>query len=302
MIFSVVIPLYNKQESICTTLDSVVAQTFRDFEIVVVDDGSTDASWDKVRNYAITHSEVSWHLLQQTNQGVSAARNRGVLAAKGKYIAFLDADDLWVPTYLEKLNRLIADFPNMGLYVVNYVVEKDGVQSSTINKLKLQRGVINNPWQVNAHPFWTGSSSSSRENIIKVGLFDTRITHGEDLDMWWRLLLLAGGAEEPEPLAVYRCDAENRASVRTIPLETFLPYYMEKFIKAREDNAEFRRYFDTHMVYRLYPYLFDKNYRSEGQRLAAQIDYSQLKPSMYWRMKLPYLYKLYKKISSCCVK
>ena len=96
MIISVVIPLYNKEKKIEYTLKSVFTQTFQNFEIVIVDDGSTDNSVEEVEKF--TDSRI--RLIHQTNAGVSAARNRGIEAASGELIAFLDADDVWMPEYL----------------------------------------------------------------------------------------------------------------------------------------------------------------------------------------------------------
>ena len=92
---SVVIPLYNKEEQIADTLQSIFAQTFQDFEIVIVDDGSTDNSVEEVEKF----DDSRIRLIHQTNAGVSAARNRGIEEARGELIAFLDADDEWKPEY-----------------------------------------------------------------------------------------------------------------------------------------------------------------------------------------------------------
>ena len=188
---SVVIPLYNKAQSIRKTLDSVLAQTYKDFEIVVVDDGSTDDSANVaeavLRECTVYGVECKGKVIRKANGGVSSARNAGILAAKGEYIAFLDGDDLWHPEYLETLHQLILDYPNASLY---------GIGCTTINGDKIPedvtpttlRGEVEDVW--NNYPgYWTGSSSSSRARRMEIGLFDTRMTHGEDIDMWWRLLL-----------------------------------------------------------------------------------------------------------------
>ena len=94
---SVVIPLYNKEKQVAHTLQSVLRQTFQDFEIVIVDDGSTDHSVEEVEKVRDTRIR----LVHQQNAGVSAARNRGISEAKYDLIAFLDADDEWKPEYLE---------------------------------------------------------------------------------------------------------------------------------------------------------------------------------------------------------
>ena len=100
---SVIIPLYNKAPYVRRALDSVAAQTFTDFEVIVVDDGSTDGGAELVAAYG--DSRV--RLLRQANAGPGAARNRGIAEARGDILAFLDADDVWLPVFLEESMRLL---------------------------------------------------------------------------------------------------------------------------------------------------------------------------------------------------
>ena len=296
---SVVIPLYNKAQSIRKTLDSVLAQTYKDFEIVVVDDGSTDDSANVaeavLRECTVYGVECKGKVIRKANGGVSSARNAGILAAKGEYIAFLDGDDLWHPEYLETLHQLILDYPNASLY---------GIGCTTINGDKIPedvtpttlRGEVEDVW--NNYPgYWTGSSSSSsRARLSEIGLFDTRMTHGEDIDMWWRLLLSGKGVFDNRVLAYYRQDTENRAMNKLIPLEKHIPYFVDKYAEARANNVDFRRYFDREIIYRLYPYMFDARYRKDAKRIAKQMDYSLQKWTMKFRMVCPRMYRMYEKL------
>lgn len=117
--FSVVIPLYNKEDYIETTLKSVLNQTFADFEILVINDESTDDSVAKI----IKINDQKIQLYSQKNQGVSVARNLGVEKSKGKLIAFLDADDYWFPNHLEELAKLYHNFPNCGMYCSRHKIK-----------------------------------------------------------------------------------------------------------------------------------------------------------------------------------
>ena len=117
MLLSVVIPLYNKERDILRTLQSVFAQTFTDYELIVVDDGSTDASVRIVVEAAKTHP---LKLIQKSNGGVCSARNRGIRAAQGEYIALLDADDTWDKDYLQEQVKMINDFPKAAMWGINY--------------------------------------------------------------------------------------------------------------------------------------------------------------------------------------
>lgn len=116
--FSIVIPLYNKQEHIANTLQSVLHQTFPDYELLVIDDGSTDESATIVGIF----NDYRLQVFRQKNAGVSAARNHGIKRAKGRYIAFLDADDLWAPDYLAEMRKLIGKYPGCGFYGAAHTV------------------------------------------------------------------------------------------------------------------------------------------------------------------------------------
>lgn len=111
--FSVVIPLYNKEHTILRTIYSVITQTRTDFEVIVVDDGSRDAGAQLLADRV---GDDRIRIVHQENQGVSAARNRGVAESQYDHIAFLDADDEWLPTYLEKVAEAIALFPDAGIF------------------------------------------------------------------------------------------------------------------------------------------------------------------------------------------
>lgn len=290
---SVVIPLYNKEKSIKSTIESVLAQTYINFEIVVVDDGSTDNSIDVVNSI----DDARIRLIKKNNGGVSSARNAGIIEAKGEYVAFLDGDDLWHPLYLETLNQLILDYPDAAIYGIGF----DKINDDTIlefNNIDSKRGIVYNVWD-NYPSYWTGSSSSSsRQRLIDIGLFNTGMTHGEDIDMWWRLLLSGDGVYDNKVLAFYRQETENRAMNKIIPLEKHIPYYIDNYSEARINNVSFRRFFDREILYRLYPYLFDTKYRKQAKQLAQKLDFSLQKKSMKFRFNYPWIYKLYEKLKS----
>ena len=109
MRFSVIIPLYNKAPYVNKALESVLSQTFRDFELIVVDDGSTDESL-AIAQSVLDKCDLPHRLIHQDNTGVSTARNNGVAVAQGDFVCFLDADDWWAPTFLERMDELIWPF------------------------------------------------------------------------------------------------------------------------------------------------------------------------------------------------
>jgi glycosyltransferase involved in cell wall biosynthesis len=120
--FSVVVSLYNKASYIEKAIYSIINQTYYEFEIIIIDDGSTDDSWICLQNiiiqvrkkYPDLYSKM--RILQQNNQGVSATRNRGVAIAKYDYIAFGDADDWWCSSFLEEIKNLIEGYPDAGIF------------------------------------------------------------------------------------------------------------------------------------------------------------------------------------------
>lgn len=290
---SVVIPLYNKEKSIASTLQSVYEQTYTDYEVVIVNDGSTDNSANVVKDFIAQIDDRCiddrWTLICQENAGVSAARNRGIIEAKGEYVAFLDGDDLWDKDFLKELVRLKDNYPGKSIYGMG-CAKIFGDEIPTEEGKAYYRG--ESRWDWNTMAYSGSSACVNKKDAIEVGLFDTRMTHGEDIDLWWRLLLKNGGACYQKPFAYYRQDAENRAMLRVVPLEKFMPYYMDKFEEAREKDREFRKFYDQEMVYRIYPYLFDKRYKKEAKQLAAKLDYGQLKFSMWLRLRMPHLYRL----------
>ncbi|MFV0389623.1 MAG: glycosyltransferase family 2 protein [Pyrinomonadaceae bacterium] len=197
---SVVIPAYNAVRFVNATIDSVLAQTFQDLEILVVDDGSTDNTKEILGNYG-----DKIRFLPKKNGGVSSARNYGIENAIGKYIAFLDADDVWMPEKLEKQVALMESNKEIGLcYVSTQRVDEE------LNYLTLIRA--------NTYADYTeslllnlnivsGSCSSAmarRDIILQTNGFDSQFTTYADWEMWLRLSLLTNFAPINEELVKYR--------------------------------------------------------------------------------------------------
>lgn len=284
-LISIVIPLYNKEGCISKTLSSVLAQSYRDFEVVIVDDGSTDGS---VRIVSSIPDERI-RLITKGNGGPSSARNRGIKEAKGDYVAFIDADDIWSPDYLKEMVDLIVDFPDAVIWGFNYTMVHDGqVMDSDV---EAYRGYVSEKWDY--FPFFYSSSSTCcrRSSLVELGGFDERMVYGEDIDMWFRLLLSGRGVLDTQVLAFYNKDEMGSLTQHKMPLEKHIPFFIDKYAQARKSNPYFRRFFDEQMVYRLYPYLFDRKYKKEARELSKKLDYSLLKKSMRFRMRHPYLYR-----------
>ena len=209
MKFSVIIPLYNKAPYIRKALESVFAQTYTDYELIVVDDGSSDNSLATAKQCITDRCAVdrcTVEIIEQANSGVSAARNNGVDASSGDYIAFLDADDWWEPTYLERMAQLIEDYPEAGLYACNYVYYKPG---KTHVALDIPTGYINYPkayCESGAMPVWTGATIILRAVFDEMGGFPVGIKLGEDFLLWAKTALHYPVAFLNEALAWYNND------------------------------------------------------------------------------------------------
>lgn len=206
---SVVVPLYNKEKQIAHTLQSVFNQTFQDFEIVIVDDGSTDGSVAEVAKY----SDSRIRLIRQTNAGVSAARNRGIEEARYDLIAFLDADDEWKPEYLATQYYLSQKYPDCNVFACNYEFrDTEGkVTPTIIRKLPFTSndGILTNYFEVAScshPPICSISIMVKKQAIQKIGGFPVGIKSGEDLLTWARLAVRGKIAYSKLALAVFHVE------------------------------------------------------------------------------------------------
>lgn len=203
---SVVIPLYNKEKQIAHTLQSVFNQTFQNFEVVIVDDGSTDGSVAEVEKL----SDSRIRLIHQKNAGVSAARNRGIEEAKSDLIAFLDADDEWKPEYLATQYQLSQKYPDCNVFACNYEFRntEGKVTPTIIRKLPFsgEDGILSNYFEVAScsHPPICSISIMVRKPAIQaIGGFPVGIRSGEDLLTWARLAVNDKIAYSKISLAVF---------------------------------------------------------------------------------------------------
>lgn len=186
MKYSVVIPLYNKQRYIKSTLQSVLAQTYTDYEVIVVDDGSTDASLQEAEQMQSDKIRV----LHQENQGVAVARNTGIENAEGEYIAFLDADDKWNPSYLEEIDKIVPKYPQSDIFVSAYEVDLGNGKKNLSEQMPAQDGCLPSYWATLSSKYdfvWTSATTIRKSALVQAGLFRPGEKIGQDLDMWARV-------------------------------------------------------------------------------------------------------------------
>jgi len=218
--FTVIIPLFNKAEHILRTLKSVAWQKYPAAEIIVVDDGSTDEGALLVKQANIKNVT----LVHQANQGVSAARNNGVALASHEYIAFLDADDQWLPLFLDEVARLINKFPQAKFFATRYqIVESENNYIDA--KIKLEHinpegTILDDYFNIASQgdiPFTMSSMVIQRAFFKSIGGFPLGEPIGEDQDLFCRVALNTAIAYSPNIHSFYHKDAENQASKNNIP-------------------------------------------------------------------------------------
>ena len=224
---SVVIPAYNESARIHRSIQSVLRQTQPVNEIIVVDDGSTDGTADIVAQYA---DQVT--CIRQTNQGLAAARNTGIKQATNDWIAFLDADDEWLPGHIENAWKLLSQYPDIVWYCAAFELRsEDGkiLSNPSMADPSLHDGILNNYFMIQANTSFSCASSMIVQKFVfdKVGVFNVEISqHGEDLDMWYRIALLY-------PQIGYSCTAgciywRRKGSITTKDHKTDIPRYLRR--------------------------------------------------------------------------
>jgi glycosyltransferase involved in cell wall biosynthesis len=203
---SVVMPLFNKEEEVIRAIRSVLSQTLKNYELIVVNDGSTDGGPKIVQLF----SDPRIRLINQPNAGVSAARNRGIEESKSDLIAFLDADDEWLPDFLETINRLRTRFSSCSVFATNYLYRNiDGSFMPTAIRglpAALWEGVFENYFKVASKsdpPIWSSAVAIRKEAIQSIGGFPVGVTAGEDLLTWAKLASKHKIAYSSHPAALF---------------------------------------------------------------------------------------------------
>jgi glycosyltransferase involved in cell wall biosynthesis len=210
--FSIVIPLYNKEHRIVETIKSVLKQTLDEYELIIVNDGSTDRSLEVIEQFK-KNDKVK--IVDQENQGVSVARNNGVINAQYDYVAFLDADDEWEPTYLEKMKEVVSKFPNAGMYCSAgyYKDVKTGCITTRICK-RYENKILKVKYFENPHVFTHTSATIVSKKIFNEvpGGFPKGMKKNEDLVLFYSLALISNVVYSGFPLSYYCSNVDNQAT------------------------------------------------------------------------------------------
>ncbi|HKP54371.1 MAG TPA: glycosyltransferase family 2 protein [Chloroflexia bacterium] len=240
---SAVIPTYNRCQFLSQAIESVLSQTLRDLEIIVVDDGSTDGTAEMVRERYGT----SIRYIHQSNQGRSKARNIGMAAAAGKYIALLDSDDTWKSGKLEKQIRLLEASPEVGLaHTFTEVTDSSGNRdpAQTRLRLRLHASALKRGYDYlnmsRECVMFTSSVVVRRERLREIGLMDEAIASLEDWDWYLRAALVTKIATVPEPLVLYRMHDAN-TSMREFNIGRIHTSLKHLKLVDKSGDARFRR-------------------------------------------------------------
>ena len=233
-IFSVIVPLYNKEREVESTLRSVLAQTYQPLEIVVVDDGSTDRSAEIVESLG----SPLIRLIRQSNAGECAARNRAMSEARGEWFALLDADDEWKPEFLEEVAAMIEEWPDCGIYSTAFdIVSPTG---RVRGNCPTERGVVENFWRESMTRYVTIPSATvlSRKAVEQLGGFPEGMKMGGDQWMWIKLASHYGVCFSPRALCDYSMVASNRSGAIYTPEVTkyTLEEMLDKPYPSREED------------------------------------------------------------------
>ncbi len=233
---SVVIPTYNRREMVRAAIDSVLANTGAEFELIVVDDGSTDDTPDLAR---CVRGDARFIYERTTNRGVAAARNRGVELARAPLVAFLDSDDLWAPSKLEKHVAFMGEHPEFGISQTNeiWIRGRQRVNPGTRHRKRAGDIFVDSLRTCLISP----SAVIIRADLFRaIGGFDESMTAAEDYDLWLRILLDHEVGLLDEPLVTRRGGHPDQLSVTTPAIDRFRILALTKLL-ANERLSGARR-------------------------------------------------------------
>lgn len=247
MSISVIVPVFNGETTIEETINSISNQTFQDIEIIIINDGSTDATLETIEK--ITDSRIK--IFTYTNAGLSASRNRGIDRANGEYISFIDADDLWTPDKLESQWQALQSNQDAAVAYswTDYIDEYSNFLKSG-RRIKANGDVFSKLLVTNF--LENGSNPLIRTKALEIGGFDETLTAAEDIDMWLRLAANYEFVCVEKPQILYR--------ISTISMSTNLKRQEAACLKVMEHafsypKAEKLQHLKKQSLSHLYQYL-----------------------------------------------
>ena len=292
--FSVIIPLYNKAPYVRKTVESVLGQSFGDYELIIIDNGSTDGSSDVVAVFTDPRIRV---VRSEKNMGVSNARNKGVTLSTAPYITFLDADDWWEPTFLEEMAGLIERYPDAGIYGTGYYIVKNGEKrlapigvdsdftEGEINYCKVYAKTL-------CMPLTSITVAMPRDIFDESGGFKPKLKLGEDFDLWIRIVLKHKAVLLNKPLSNYNQDVDvtYRGTHHLREPKEHMLWNLGYLEPVEKSNPDYKQLIDNMRTYSLMPYLLTKQYRSAARQELAKVDWSRQREDIVRLYNKPLFY------------
>lgn len=294
--FSIIIPLYNKEECIAHTLQSVLKQTYGAYEVVVVDDGSTDRSCEVVSSFR----DQRIRLVRKPNGGVSSARNFGISQSQYEYIAFLDADDWWDEKYLEQMQTLICQFPEAKMYGSSFVeVYGEEVRPIITNNCFPDNyvGYIDYLSVFSLHllsPICSSAVVIEKTVFSDEIRFDERITSGEDLLVWLAIAFKYPVAYVNKALSFYKRGVEGSITTKLCPWTRYYVFYIKD--KLNIDTTLKQSLVDGLILRFIRPYYSLKICEEETEMILNTVDFT-LQPliyRLYYKIPKSFVFYFYK--------
>ncbi|WP_242085694.1 glycosyltransferase family 2 protein [Aestuariivivens sediminis] len=283
--FSIVIPLFNKVDYICDTLTSVLNQSFQDFEVIIVNDGSTDGSIDIVKSFKDPRIKI----YEQENQGASVARNYGIEQAESDFIALIDADDIWYKNHLSALKHVIKSFPEAGLFCTNYEVKrsKDLITPAAFNfKFDKDPLLIENFFEASLITFIPTSSSVAflKYHFNEIGGYHEALRSGQDIDLWIRMGLRYKVAFNPEITMLYNWYDHGSLSKSNYNSDRY--HLINAYKEEETKHISFKKYLDINR-YALAIRCILNDEHELYRTLKKEIDYRNLNLKQHILIYLP---------------
>jgi glycosyltransferase involved in cell wall biosynthesis len=290
---TIVIPLYNKAHTIIRTLKSILGQTFTDFEVLIIDDGSTDTSVSEIENYT---NDNRIRIIGQQNMGVSVARNVGIQEAKGDYIAFLDGDDEWLPEYLQKVTEAIEKHPEAGLFM-SARFDQDVSKSikHEMVALKYKNIICEADYFQNPHVFSHISATVIKRSILQEnfetwGSFVPGHKYNEDFAFLFRVALHTKFVYFGVPLIIYNGGVEGQvtsALANNIRLKDAILFHnlvLSEWLSLSEKPKNFKIFMQYEIRHILLGYIREKK-QNEMAEFCNSLDknYSKFFPAFEWK-------------------
>lgn len=284
--FSVIIPVYNKEKYVQAAVKSVLNQTFTDFELIIVNDCSTDNSRKEVSKIISEQIKIIEH---HENKGLSASRNTGIKNATGNFIAFLDADDEWKPDFLATIKSLISTFFEAQLFATNYEeLYADGIK--VIHNQKLSKlgndFLVDDFFELNLGKpiYFPGSLCVKKTVFDEIGYFDEKITYSEDVDFNIRTNLKFKLAYSTKALVTYTMFSENQITNSSVKNKIFPD--LNQYEIYTENKFSLKKYLDFNR------YIFARKFKAQNdlerfQKITSEINFKNLNYKQKLLLRLP---------------